>query len=212
MVGCGERCEGEDVNLSGRVTRGSGLLEGFLARQRVRVADRRIPVGHREGRLLDIGCGAFPYFLATTMFREKYGVDKFLTGGPGIAGDIRLVRHDVEADGRLPFSDGFFDVVTMLAVFEHIEPARLDGAIREVRRILRPGGMYLLTTPASWTDGLLRFLAWAGLVSREEIEEHKDVYDHSKIVGILRAAGFDGGGIDTGHFEGFANLWVTARK
>jgi len=197
-----------------RVTRGSGLLEGFLARQRVRVADRVIPAGHRDGRLLDVGCGAFPFFLASTAFREKYGVDKFVPGEPeeGWVGDIRLVRHDVEAPGGLPFSDRYFDVVTMLAVFEHIEPARLDGAIREVHRILRPGGIYLLTTPASWTAGLLRLLAWAGLVSREEIEEHKDVYDHPKIVGILRSAGFDGDGIETGYFEGFANLWVTARK
>jgi SAM-dependent methyltransferase len=197
-----------------RVTRGSGLLEGFLARQRVRVANRRIPAGHREGRLLDVGCGAFPYFLANTSFREKYGVDKFVPEEPeeGGAGVIRLVRHDVEASGGLPFSDRYFDVVTMLAVFEHIEPARLDGTIREVRRILRPGGIYLLTTPASWTAGLLRLLARAGLVSREEIEEHKDVYDHPKIVGILRAAGFDEDKIDTGYFEGFANLWVTARR
>jgi len=200
------------VHVSGRVTRGSGLLEGFLARQRVRVADRRIPAGHREGRVLDIGCGVFPFFLATTTFREKYGVDRFTLGEPGEAGDIHLVRHDVEATDRLPFPDGFFDVVTMLAVFEHIDPARLGGTIREVQRILRPGGIYLLTTPASWTAGLLRLLAWAGLVSREEIEEHKDVYDHPKIVGILRVAGFDGGGIETGYFEGFANLWVTARK
>jgi SAM-dependent methyltransferase len=207
-----EQCERENVDLSGRVTRGAGLLEGFLARQRVRVANRRIPAGYREGRILDIGCGVFPYFLATTAFREKYGVDKFTLGEPGVAGSIQLVRHDVEATGGLPFSDGFFDVVTMLAVFEHIEPARLVGTIGEVQRILRPGGMYLLTTPASWTDGFLRLLAWAGLVSREEIEEHKDVYNHAKIVGILRAAGFDGDRIETGYFEGFANLWVTARK
>ena len=197
-----------------RVTRGSGLLEGFLARQRVRVANRKIPAEHREGRLLDVGCGTFPFFLANTSFREKYGVDKFVPGMPeeGWAGDIRMVRHDVEAPGGLPFPDRYFDVVTMLAVFEHIEPARLDGTIREVRRILRPGGIYLLTTPASWTAGLLRLLARAGLVSREEIEEHKDVYDHPKIVGILRAAGFDGKNIETGYFEGFANLWVTARR
>lgn len=195
-----------------RVTRGSGLLEGFLARQRVRVANRMIPAGHREGRLLDVGCGVFPFFLASTLFHEKYGVDKFTLGEPGVEGNIRLVRHDIEATGELPFSDGFFDVVTMLAVFEHIEPARLGGTIREIQRILRPGGMYLLTTPASWTAGLLRFLAWAGLVSREEIEEHKDVYDHPKIVDILRAAGFDEDGIETGYFEGYANLWVTARK
>ncbi|MBE0606175.1 MAG: class I SAM-dependent methyltransferase [Deltaproteobacteria bacterium] len=163
---------------------------------------------------MDVGCGVFPFFLATTVFHEKYGVDKFVPGELEnvTEGSIQMVHHDVEAPGGLPFSDRYFDVVTMLAVFEHIDPVKLDGTIREVHRILRPGGIYLLTTPASWTAGLLRLLAWAGLVSREEIEEHKGVYDHPKIVGILRAAGFDGDRIETGYFEGFANLWVTARK
>ena len=104
----GSDAKGEDAEVAGirRVTRGSGLLEGFLARQRVRVANRKIPAGHREGRLLDVGCGTFPFFLANTSFREKYGVDKFVPGEPeeGWAGVIRMVRHDVEAPGGLPFS------------------------------------------------------------------------------------------------------------
>lgn len=64
----------------------------------------------------------------------------------------------------------------MLAVIEHIEPERLDGIIGEVRRILKSGGLLIITTPASWTDGLLRFMARLHLVSRTEIDEHKAAY------------------------------------
>jgi len=39
----------------------------------------------------------------------------------------------------LPFADGIFDVVVSTAAFEHI--ADLDGAVREVARVLKPGGL-----------------------------------------------------------------------
>ena len=73
---------------------------------------------------------------------------------------------------RLPFDDCFFSVVAMLAVAEHLNPASLVLLFSEVYRVLQPGGMVILTTPASWSDGLLRCLARFGLVSREEIEEY----------------------------------------
>lgn len=197
------------------VTRGNGLLERFLASRRVRLANRRIPASHRGGRLLDIGCGAYPYFLMNTDFSQKYGLDKLLpeTQDPShVERGFHLIRHDAGERRELPFEDGFFDVVTMLAVFEHIDPGKIVEIVREVHRVLRPRGMFLLTTPARWTGGLLRFLANVGLVSREEIEEHADAYDHPRIVGILEASGFARHDIEVGYFEGFANLWVTANK
>jgi len=57
-------------------TRGHGALEGYLARRRARKANQLIPSESRSGRLLDIGCGSYPYFLATTRFAEKWGVDQ----------------------------------------------------------------------------------------------------------------------------------------
>lgn len=46
---------------------------------------------------------------------------------------------------QLPFGEGTFDVVVCAEVIEHMrEPAR---ALEEVRRVLKPGGKLLLTTP-----------------------------------------------------------------
>ena len=197
-----------------QVTRGNGALEGFLARQRVRQADRLIPEGARAGRILDIGCGTNPLFLMTTRFHEKCGLDKVLDAEvqKRQGQHITIKNHDMEKEDTLPYDDGLFDVVTMLAVFEHIEPARLVGMLKEVSRVLKPGGVYILTTPAAWTDRILRILAALKLVSKEEIDEHKDAYSHGMIIDLLKSAGFAEGRIQCGYFEAYLNLWVKAGK
>jgi SAM-dependent methyltransferase len=200
-----------------RSTRGVGLLEGFLAKKRSRQADAAIPGSLRGGRLLDIGCGTFPYFLEGTEFKEKYGMDQSeeIAGYydlPGADHSIRLLRWDFAAEDHLPFDDGFFDVITMLAVFEHIEPVRLVPLVSEIRRTLKTGGLFFLTTPAGWTDRLLRLLARLKLVSAVEIADHKDSYTHGKITRVLEKGGFKRDNITLGYFECFMNNRAAARK
>ncbi|MGH3069726.1 MAG: class I SAM-dependent methyltransferase [Streptosporangiaceae bacterium] len=68
---------------------------------------------------------------------------------------LTVVRAGVAAPG-LPVADGAADVVIMSELIEHlVDP---DGAVAEVRRVLRPGGSLLLSTPnlAAWYNrGLL---------------------------------------------------------
>ncbi|GJM27362.1 MAG: hypothetical protein DHS20C16_37770 [Phycisphaerae bacterium] len=192
-----------------RATRGHGLLEGFLARQRMTMADRLIPDAARAGRVLDIGCGSFPLFLTQTQFAEKFGVDR--TSGRGGEG-IALLDHDVSQDSPLPFEDAYFDVVTMLAVFEHLDRPAMTRLASEIIRVLRPGGCYVLTTPAAWTNPILQVLSRVGLVSAEEIDEHEPLYGLPEISAILSAAGFIGGRIESGYFELGLNTWVRAVK
>lgn len=191
-----------------RVTRGTGLLEGFLARRRAATANRLL-APWAGGRLLDIGCGSHPYFLLQADFGHRVGLDR-VASTAGHAPEVTVMAHDFEAEAALPFDDAAFDAVTMLAVFEHIEPAALASLLREIRRVLRPGGALVLTTPAGWTDPILRALAALRLVSREEIDEHKDAYDHARIREHLLAAGFPPDGLRQGSFELGMNLWARA--
>lgn len=196
-----------------RVTRGCGVLEGFLARKRTEMANRLIPPGCQDGRILDLGCGNHPYFLMQADVAEKYGLDRLEreTLEPMSDKSIKLIDHDVH-DVPLPFEDGYFDVVTMLAVFEHIEPANVAAVLGEIRRVLKPGGTYIITTPAAWTDFILRTMAKLGLISSEEIDEHINMCSAKEIHAALTEVGFAAGKIRQGTFELGMNLWVAAEK
>ena len=60
-----------------RMPRGRRLLEPVLVRLRARQANPLIPEPLRGGRVLDIGCNSFPYFLSHTSFKEKFAIDQF---------------------------------------------------------------------------------------------------------------------------------------
>jgi SAM-dependent methyltransferase len=197
------------------VTRGYGLLERFLAKKRAVKANNLIPQSYRSGRILDIGSGAYPFFLLTTRFSEKYGIDKTFRASSQTGSknhSIELMYHDIESEDPLPFNDEYFDVVTMLAIFEHIMPQRLPKVFQEVYRVLKRGGLLIITTPACWTGFILRGMAMAGLVSSMEIEEHKGLHKADSIVDTLRQCGFTSDRIQLGYFELHMNTWATAMK
>ena len=196
------------------VTRGSGLLEGYLSKLRMKMANRLIPESLRTGRIVDVGCGSYPFFLQNTVFQEKYGIDKvtkdITDDRDGIK--IHISQHNFENEGTLPYPDNFADIVTLLAVIEHIDPKRVLNILRQIKRILKNDGLLIITTPAAWTDSLLRLLANLNIVSKEEINEHKDVYTHNKIETLLLQAEFEKDNMCCGYFELFMNIWVTVKK
>ena len=193
------------------VTRGYGLLEKFLAKKRARIANKFIPSSLRKGKILDIGCGTIPFFLIHTKFAHKFGIDPFVNNDI-ITKKINLKRFDIEKNIKLPFNDNYFDVITMLAVFEHIEPDKLTDILKEIRRVLKIGGRFILTTPCPWTDKILRIMTKLRLVSKKEIEEHKGAYPHSSLISYFVNAGFDKSKIKLGYFEFYLNTWAYVDK
>jgi 2-polyprenyl-3-methyl-5-hydroxy-6-metoxy-1,4-benzoquinol methylase len=55
------------------------------------------------------------------------------------------VDYGVDLLKRLPYDDASFDVVLLVEVIEHLENHRI--AVGELARILKPGGVLILTTP-----------------------------------------------------------------
>ncbi len=197
-----------------RVTRGHGFLEPTLAKFRAAKANSLISPEQRRGRILDFGCGSFPFFLTTTEFADKYGLDKMVNpaGSSGVPRHIKLAPFDIYKTDRLPFDDAFFDVVTMLAVFEHIRVDRLTSLITDIHRVLKPGGAYVMTTPSGWTGPVLDALKMVGGVSREEIDEHEDSYSAAKIKSIMANTPFRPENTRIGYFEFGMNVWMRAGK
>jgi ubiquinone/menaquinone biosynthesis C-methylase UbiE len=109
-------------------------------------------------RVLDVGCGEgrFAAALARTE-AEVVGVD--VAAEPLRRARLRYPELDlrqVPAQGAWPLRDASFDAVWAGEVIEHV--ADTAGWLSELRRVLRSGGVLLLSTP---DHGRLRMLRWA---------------------------------------------------
>jgi SAM-dependent methyltransferase len=90
-----------------------------------------------QARVLDVGCGTSPYRSWLPAGCEYTGLDI-----PGSGGNPDIV---VNPDESWPLADASFDVVMCNQVLEHVvEPAL---TLAEIRRVLRPGGILLLSVP-----------------------------------------------------------------
>lgn len=93
---------------------------------------RAMPTG---GEVLDIGCGDKPYRALFPQAKTYVGVDHELGG-----------RADVVAEAwDLPFKTHRFDLVLATEVLEHVK--YLEKAVTELKRVVKPGGLILVTVP-----------------------------------------------------------------
>jgi len=98
--------------------------------------------------LLNAGCGTGEFnFYLRDRFEQSYGVDinaddiasaKVLTEDPNIQFDTGDIT-------KLDFPDEFFDAVICVDVLEHVDEP--EQAVRELRRVLKPGGQLVVTVP-----------------------------------------------------------------
>lgn len=132
--------------------------------------------------MLDIGCGWEAKLLIQfePYIRSGVGVD---FKAPNIKTE-KLETHSIQLSDALPFESCSFDVVTMLAVLEHLdEPIKI---LREVERVLRPGGRLLLTVPSWYAKPVLELLAFRlGVINKDEIADHKTYYNKKNLLDLV---------------------------
>lgn len=154
-------CEGYDVYLESEGEHLSRRLRDAFA-----VADVRPGM-----RLLDVGCGRGEILRhCMRLGVEAQGIDyaeaATLMSHEAVAAE--LAAHEqtgasprpvypagvCRADAKsLPYLDGSFDRVLMFDVVEHLYPWELHAAMREVHRVLRPDGRFIIhTAPNRWYD------------------------------------------------------------
>ena len=130
----------------------------------------------RPAEILDAGCGSgrnlellAPLGAVTGLepSAASLGVARERAIGPVIEGSIE----------EMPFPNRSFDLATSLDVLEHVNDAR---ALRELRRVVRPGGFLLVTVPAYPR-------LWS---SHDEANHHLRRYTRSSLLTAAGAARF----------------------
>ena len=148
------------------------------------------PAGVRDH--LDIGCGPGTFIgtlpqeircIGTDLASAQIDYANREYGSP--TRSFVCVRDDT-----LPFEPARFDAVTLIELIEHLQPAAIDRLLKEVRRVLRPGGRLLLTTPnyAGFWPLLEKVVNARAPVSYEN--QHITFFTPEKLQSLLDAQGF----------------------
>lgn len=184
------------------------FLERPLRKLRIRKVLKYIP--KNNGVICDIGCGPKPGFLLDLEEKigEGWGIDK-KTITKKWSDRVQTIRHELDSVSFLPFPENKFDCLLMIAVSEHLR--FLEKVLKESHRILKPGGIIVITTPTIIAKPILEFLAFrVNLVSKEEMKDHQHYYSKEELINLLKDSGFDN--IEHHYFELRFNQIVIAKK
>lgn len=108
-----------------------------------------------ESAILDVGCGTGEHLhRAVDSGLQAFGVEP----APAM---LAVARHNVpQAEIKqgvateLPYGDAQFDLVIMVEVLRYLDRADTEKALREARRVLKPGGRLFVTLVNRWAlDG-----------------------------------------------------------
>ena len=157
-------------------------LDYILQAWRYRKVEPHIPA---HCKILDIGAfdGSFLRRLEDRI-AEGVAIDPLLEETK----TDKITFRRIKASGKLPFPDASFDVVTMLAVYEHLGAER-EAVTAEVFRVLSNKGLALLTVPSNKVDYILAVLLKLRLIDGQSLEEH-DHFDGAKTRDVFEHQGF----------------------
>ncbi|ASJ00056.1 class I SAM-dependent methyltransferase [Thermococcus gorgonarius] len=102
-----------------------------------------------RGKVLDLACGVGGFsFLLEDLGFEVVGLDyspSMIRKAREFARDKRSKVEFVEGDAKnLPFRENSFDYVLFIDSLVHFEPKELNQIFREIARVLKPGGRFIL--------------------------------------------------------------------
>lgn len=160
------------------------LGEGLLQRFRFRKLSQHI---EPQSAVIDLGCGYHARFLHALLPKIANGVGVDLSVEQSTSPKLKTIAANLNE--TLPMMENTFDVAVSMANLEHLEhPQHL---LKEVHRILKPGGKLLLTAPTTCAKPVLEFLAFRlHLVSEDEIRDHKMYFNRKILLDYLHEAGF----------------------
>jgi 2-polyprenyl-3-methyl-5-hydroxy-6-metoxy-1,4-benzoquinol methylase len=143
------------------------------------------PFVGRSTRLLDIGCADGAMFRRFPHVAEFVGIDPDVERSGDLAPRAKLLR------GLFPEAladHAAFDVITLLAVLEHVPPEAQPALAANCARYLAPGGRLVITVPSPVVDRILALLKFLRLIDGMSVEQHYG-FDARTTPRIFTAAG-----------------------
>jgi ubiquinone/menaquinone biosynthesis C-methylase UbiE len=201
-------CEGYDEFTSSEGEHLSRRLSAAFKLAEVTPGMVILDVGCGRGEILrhcaQLGADAVGIDYAIVAVRMSQNVIQSVNGV--MPGRTAVMQADAK---RLPFPDAYFDRVLMFDVVEHLHPWELLEAMREVHRVLKPDGRFIIhTAPNVWYDRyayplvrLVRTLMGEGAKYPKDprqfgvaVNQHVHVNEQSlwSMGRALREAGFEG--------------------
>ena len=113
-------------------------------------------------KILDVGC-SYPWFLS---YVQKNGAKEVAGIEPDIV-KVKAARKQVPKAkilqghaGDLKFTNKSFDLVTLFDVIEHIPSNTEPDTLKEINRVLKPGGHLIISTPLAHWFSMITDPAW----------------------------------------------------
>lgn len=173
----------------GRYAEGSIRVSGLPPKRRMgRILRYKSIIGSGHDRILELACGAGDLTYALIDCADKViGTDisaKAIEIARARSGLWRLTDEELRkiefrqmSAVELQFPDGVFDWAISTSMVEHLHPEDVDTHLREVLRILKPSGQYLIWCPN-------------GLGHHGHQDQHLTMLSYAEWIDKLKKAGF----------------------
>ena len=149
-----------------------------------------------EGTMLDVGCGEgrhifgvmqdYPMMKCIGLDMDDESLEKAEEGYEYFESISKAGAEFLKGSAySLPFPNNTFDLVVCSEVLEHLH--EYDDAVKEIFRVLKPGGKFYASVPASWPEKICWFL------SKEYQNQpggHLRIFDQKKLIHQIEESGF----------------------
>ena len=149
---------------------------------------------HHSGRVLEVGAGTGRFLRTLREYRpdlDAYACD-FVKDGLSTAHELDPSIHLAQADfTALPYRDETFDIVLVFDVLEHLNDP--EQGLRELHRVLAPGGLIHALVPCEGQPATLHWAMWK-LNMNSDLKKrhvgHVQRFTHGSLDRMLTEHGF----------------------
>ena len=151
---------------------------------------------NQKGIMLDVGCGEgrhifgimqdYPLMKCIGLDMDKESLEKAEEGYEYFKSISEAGAQFLKGSAySLPFPDESIDLIVCSEVLEHLH--EYNDAVKEIHRVLKPGGKFYASVPASWPEKI----CWK--LSKEYQNQpggHLRIFSQSKLISEIKESGF----------------------